>query len=66
MELFQLSEMAIIQMQDYLDLGGEARMNFPGICDGTNWVWRAKEGFASHELAQRIRAMTALYGRLPE
>ena len=61
-----VSDMAIIQMQDYLDLGGEARMNFPGICDGTNWVWRAKEGFASHELAQRIRAMTQLYGRLPE
>ena len=61
-----VSDMAIIQMQDYLDLGGDARMNFPGKCDGTNWVWRAKEGFASYELAQRIRAMTALYGRLPE
>ena len=60
-----VSDWAIIQMQDYLDLGGDARMNFPGKCDGTNWVWRAKEGFASHELAQRIRAMTALYGRLP-
>ena len=61
-----VSDMAIIQMQDYLNLGGEARMNFPGKCDGTNWVWRAKEGFASHELAQRIRTMTALYGRLPQ
>ena len=60
-----VSDMAIFQMQDYLNLGGEARMNFPGKCDGTNWVWRAKEGFTSPELAQRIRAMTALYGRLP-
>ena len=61
-----VSDMAIIQMQDYLNLGGDARMNFPGKCDGTNWVWRAKEGFTSPELAQRIRAMTALYGRLPK
>jgi 4-alpha-glucanotransferase len=61
-----VSDMAIIQMQDYLDLGGEARMNFPGKCDGTNWVWRAKEGYINHELANRIRAMTALYGRLPK
>ena len=61
-----VSDMAIIQMQDYQTLGGEARMNVPGKCDGTNWVWRAKEGFANPELARRIRAMTALYGRLPK
>lgn len=61
-----VSDMAIIQMQDYLDLGAEGRMNFPGICDGTNWIWRAKEGYINHELAQRIRAMTQLYGRLPQ
>jgi len=59
-----VSDMCIIQMQDYLNLGGEARMNFPGICDGTNWVWRAKDGVINGELAWRIRQLTQLYGRL--
>ena len=59
-----VSDMCIIQMQDYLNLGGEARMNFPGICDGTNWVWRAKDGVINNELAWKIRKLTQLYGRL--
>ncbi len=59
-----VSDLCIIQMQDYLNLGGEARMNFPGICDGTNWVWRAKNGAITNELAQKIRKLTELYGRL--
>ena len=59
-----VSDMCIIQMQDYLDLGADARMNFPGICDGTNWIWRAKDGVINHELAQKIRKLTELYGRL--
>ena len=59
-----VSDWAIIQMQDYLDLGGDARMNVPGKCDGTNWIWRAKDGVINHELAQRIRKLTELYGRL--
>ena len=59
-----VSDMCIIQMQDYLDLGGDARMNFPGICDGTNWIWRAKDGVINGELAWKIRQLTALYGRL--
>ena len=29
----------IAQMQDWLSLGSEARMNFPGTCGG-NWRWR--------------------------
>ncbi len=59
-----VSDLCIIQMQDYLNLGGEARMNFPGICDGTNWVWRAKDGVINGELAWKIRQLTQLYGRL--
>ena len=59
-----VSDMCIIQMQDYLDLGADARMNFPGICDGTNWIWRAKDGAINNELARKIRKLTELYGRL--
>jgi len=59
-----VSKLCIIQMQDYLELGGEARMNFPGTLSNHNWTWRAKEGFASPELAKKIRDMTVRYGRI--
>jgi 4-alpha-glucanotransferase len=51
-------------MQDYLTLGAESRMNFPGTMTDANWTWRAEEGFADAHLCKRIRAMTKLYGRL--
>ena len=61
--LSSVSDTCVVQMQDYLDLGGEARMNFPGTLTDRNWTWRAKSGFVSDELAQRIYALTKLYGR---
>ena len=33
------SKLSIIQMQDFLELGSEARMNIPGTAYG-NWEWR--------------------------
>lgn len=59
-----VSSLCVVQMQDYLGLGGEARMNFPGTMSDANWTWRASDGFASPQLADKIRAMTKLYGRL--
>ena len=58
-----VSRLCVVQMQDHLELGKEARMNFPGTLSMDNWTWRAKEGFASKELAQRIFKLTKLYGR---
>ena len=59
-----VSDLCIVQMQDYLNLGGEARMNFPGTMTDCNWTWRSKDGVFTAELAQRIKALTRLYGRL--
>ena len=59
-----VSEQCVVQLQDYLDLGADARMNFPGTCDGTNWTWRALDGVLTEELAAKIRKLTTLYGRL--
>lgn len=59
-----VSERAIVQMQDYLNLGGEARMNFPGKPSG-NWTWRAKKGFTSNGLAAKILELTNRYDRGP-
>ena len=34
------ADLAIVQMQDLLCLGSEARMNVPGVAEG-NWSWQA-------------------------
>ena len=59
-----VSKLCIVPMQDYLNLGGEARMNFPGTQTNANWTWRAKSGVMTDALAQKIYNMTVLYGRI--
>ena len=58
-----VADLCIIQMQDYLELGGEARMNCPGTQSPSNWTWRACDGFSTDALAFKIRNMTTLYCR---
>ena len=58
-----VSDLCIIQMQDYLNLGGEARMNFPGTTQN-NWVWRMAEGSCTDALAQKICKLAQLYERI--
>lgn len=60
-----VSRLCVVQMQDYLELGKEARMNFPGTVSMANWTWRAKAGFDSPALAQKIGYLTKIYGRKP-
>ena len=60
-----VSERAIVQLQDYLNLGGEARMNFPGTT-GSNWTWRVKKGYNTKSLAARILELTERYDRAPK
>ena len=57
------SRLCVIQMQDYLQLGREGRMNHPGTLSSSNWTWRAKPGFASKTLAVHILEITRLYDR---
>jgi 4-alpha-glucanotransferase len=57
------SDTAIVPAQDLLDLGSDARMNFPGIEQG-NWQWRLKHGVLTGDLAQKLRSITTAYGRL--
>ena len=49
------AERAIIQVQDLLGLGNEARMNLPGIATG-NWEWRVEPNALNAEVASRVRA----------
>ncbi len=59
-----VSKLFVAQMQDYLGLGKEGRMNFPGTLSDDNWTWRAKKGFASKKLADKIYTVTKRYGRI--
>ena len=61
--LSSVADLAVIPMQDYMGLGSEARINIPSTL-GNNWKWRMKDGDFTKELADKIRAMTKLYGRL--
>jgi 4-alpha-glucanotransferase len=56
------ARLAIVQMQDVLGLGEEARLNTPGT-KGGNWEWRLAEGQLTPELAERLRAATAASSR---
>ena len=59
-----VSDKCVVQLQDYLDLGGQARMNFPGTMTDCNWTWRLMPGLLTDELAEKILQMTKLYGRI--
>jgi len=49
-------------MQDLLDLGTEARMNYPSRLGG-NWEWWMEEGAMSEEVKVRVRELNLLYSR---
>ena len=60
-----VADMAIIPIQDYLELGNEARINMPSTL-GDNWKWRMSQGVCTEELAEKICKLTRTYGRLRE
>jgi 4-alpha-glucanotransferase len=56
------ADLAIVQMQDVLGLGREARLNTPGTVEG-NWSWRLEPGQLTDALATRLRAATKAANR---
>lgn len=57
-----VARMAIIPMQDVLELGSEHRMNIPGVAQG-NWRWRFQWEQLASEQAGRLKALCERYGR---
>ncbi len=53
---------AIAPLQDFLKLGNEARMNFPGKENG-NWMWRMTEDALTDDLKSWILEINYLYER---
>ena len=56
------ADLAIVQAQDVLGLGSEARMNLPGTSEG-NWVWQLRPGQLTAKHAKRLRALTEAASR---
>jgi len=56
------ARVAMVQAQDVLGLGSEARMNRPGTATGS-WKWRLADGALTPDLARRLRAVTEEAGR---
>lgn len=56
------SMLFITQMQDWLELDEQARMNIPGTL-GDNWRWRMLPDMLTTELAKEISYITRIYGR---
>ena len=57
------ADLAIIQMQDWLELGSEARINTPSTTGGNNWRWRLNGEELTTEMAAEMARMTATYDR---
>jgi 4-alpha-glucanotransferase len=52
----------VAQVQDYLGLGSEGRINVPGVAEG-NWRWRLRPGQLTPALAAEIRELSHTFGR---
>jgi 4-alpha-glucanotransferase len=59
------ANLAIVPMQDLLELDSAHRMNIPGVGDG-NWRWRFRWEQVSAELPARLAHLVRLYGRAPD
>ncbi|OZY85472.1 4-alpha-glucanotransferase, partial [Cellvibrio mixtus] len=60
--LASVGSMAIIPMQDLLELDGGHRMNMPG--QRINWVWTFLWDQVDPALAGRVRQLLAIYHRV--
>ncbi len=59
------ADLAVMQLQDVLGLGTEARMNIPSTLGG-NWQWRVLPGACTAELAKKLHRDMEVYQRLPQ
>lgn len=61
--LASVAKLAIIPLQDLLELDGKSRMNQPGTAS-SNWQWRNLPDQPNREITEQLRALSHLYGRL--
>ena len=57
------ASVAMVQVQDVLGLGSEARMNVPGTEGKGAWTWRLEPGQLTSAHARRLRSASEEHGR---
>ena len=57
-----VAQLAVVPMQDLLELGSEARMNTPAVGAG-NWAWRVPEGSWRPEIAAHLADLVEVTDR---
>lgn len=57
-----VANIAIVPLQDLLELGEEGRMNTPGAT-ANNWLWRFREDSLTNKLAEKMKKITTIYDR---
>ncbi len=60
--LSSVCRLAVIPLQDILNLGSKARMNRPGTAFG-NWEWRVLPQQLNKEIFDKLRELAEIYGR---
>jgi 4-alpha-glucanotransferase len=62
--LGSVANLAVIPMQDILELNSEHRMNTPGTAEG-NWTWRFTWDQLTENRAAKLAQMVRMFGRAP-
>ncbi|HEU5349325.1 MAG TPA: 4-alpha-glucanotransferase [Ktedonobacterales bacterium] len=60
-----VARIAILPLQDPLELGNAARMNYPSK-PAHNWTWRCPPELLTPAVARRLAELATLYGRWPK
>lgn len=58
-----IADVVILQIQDILALGNEARMNAPATVGGENWKWRLWHDAIGEERREWLRTLASIYRR---
>lgn len=61
--MMSVADLAVVPLQDLLRLGEAARFNRPSVARG-NWTWRMRGRDLTDTLAERLRNLSELYGRV--
>lgn len=61
--MMSCANLVIIPLQDYLELGDEARINTPSTV-GNNWKWRVKKSLLDEDVCRYMEYVATLYYRL--
>lgn len=66
MAFASIADYAIVQMQDVLGLGNEARLNTPGTLGSPNWEWHMTNFDGFDAMLDSLKELNRIAGRCPD